>query len=28
LQENIVNMDLSYDENAELKEFESAIYKN
>lgn len=28
LQENIINMDLSYDENAELKEFESAIYKN
>lgn len=28
LQENIVNMDLSYDENAELKQFEAAIYKN
>ena len=28
LQENIINMDLSYDENAELKQFESAIYKN
>jgi ATP/maltotriose-dependent transcriptional regulator MalT len=28
LQENIINMDLSYDENAELKQFEAAIYKN
>lgn len=28
LQENIINMDLSSDENAELKQFESAIYKN
>ena len=28
LQENIINMDLSYEENAELKQFEAAIYKN
>lgn len=28
LQENIINMDLSSDENAELKQFEAAIYKN
>jgi hypothetical protein len=28
LQENIINMDLSYDEKAELTQFESAIYKN
>jgi len=28
LQENIINMDLSYDEKAELKQFEAAIYTN
>jgi len=28
LQENSINMDLSYDEKAELKQFEAAIYSN